>query len=231
MIHVDPILRISLMADAAGAITNGFNESVIIIIIRGMCWFHCKKSCYKQLLKLHDKDKRSDLIQGFVTLKLAQTPDIFRSASKLFIDEWSKDADDDIQVFIQYFKSEWIDNNSNWFESYNHPNDAGSTSNNNGNESINGLIKAEDLNDDINDDINYDAHSDEVLNNNYVSDEQNERAFDCGIDLDEIQNITNLVESLDADSTITLVDTIITPTSFLSNNPQVIQEKEHKKTI
>ena len=36
MIHVDPILRISLMADAAGAITNGFNESDIVIIIRGI---------------------------------------------------------------------------------------------------------------------------------------------------------------------------------------------------
>ena len=80
-------------------------------------------------------------------------------------------------------------------------------------------------------DGHYNKRYDEVINNNYVSDEQNVRAFDCGIDLDEIQNITNLVESLDADSTITLVDTIITPTSFLSNNPQVIQEKEHKKTI
>jgi hypothetical protein len=85
------------MEDAAGAITNGFNESDIAIIIRGMCWFHCKKSYDKQLLKVLDKDKRSDLIQGIVTLQLAQTPDIFRSASKLFIDEWSKDADDDIQ--------------------------------------------------------------------------------------------------------------------------------------
>ena len=46
-------------------------------------------------------------------------------------------------LFIKYFKDEWIDNNSNWFESYNHPNDAGSTSNNNGNESINGIIKTE----------------------------------------------------------------------------------------
>ncbi len=48
-------------------------------------------------MKVHDKDKKSDLIQGIVTLQLAQTPDIFRSASKLFIDEWFKDADDDIQ--------------------------------------------------------------------------------------------------------------------------------------
>jgi hypothetical protein len=42
--------------------------------------------------------------------------------------------------------------------------------------------EALDLNDDIDDDINYDAQTDEVINNNYVSDEQNVRAFDCGID-------------------------------------------------
>ena len=42
--------------------------------------------------------------------------------------------------------------------------------------------EALDLDDDIDDDINYDAQTDEVINNNYVSDEQNVRAFDCGID-------------------------------------------------
>ena len=72
--------------------------------------------------------------------------------------------------------------------------------------------EALDVNDDIDDDINYDAHTDEVLNNNYVSDEQNERAFDCGIDLDEIQNIINLVESLDADSLSSVPSTISTAT-------------------
>jgi hypothetical protein len=46
--------------------------------------------------------------------------------------------------FLEYFKSEWIDINSHWYEGYNNPNNAGSTSNNNGNESINGLIKRED---------------------------------------------------------------------------------------
>ena len=72
--------------------------------------------------------------------------------------------------------------------------------------------EALDLNDDIDDDISYDAHTDEVLNNNYVSYEQNERAFDCGIDLDEIQNIINLVESLDADSLSSVPSTISTAT-------------------
>ena len=36
MVSVPVIERISLMADAAGSITNGFNESTIQIIIRGM---------------------------------------------------------------------------------------------------------------------------------------------------------------------------------------------------
>jgi hypothetical protein len=35
-------------------------------------------------------------------------------------------------------------------------------------------------------DGHYNKRYDEVINNNYVSDEQNVRAFDCGIDLDEI---------------------------------------------
>ena len=44
--------------------------------------------------------------------------------------------------------------------------------------------EALDLTDDNDDDIKYDAHTDEVLNNNYVSydNELNFRAFDCGID-------------------------------------------------
>ncbi len=52
--------------------------------------------------------------------------------------------DEDVRIFIKYFKDNWINNNSNWFEGYNHPNNAGSTFNNNGNESVNGLIKRED---------------------------------------------------------------------------------------
>jgi hypothetical protein len=72
--------------------------------------------------------------------------------------------------------------------------------------------EALDLDDDIDDDINYEAHTDEVINNNYVSDEQNVRAFDYGIDLDGIQNIINLVESLDADSISSVPSTISTAT-------------------
>ena len=46
------------MDDAAEAITNGIEESGIIIIIRGMCWFHCKKSVDKQIIEVKDSNKR-----------------------------------------------------------------------------------------------------------------------------------------------------------------------------
>ena len=42
---------------------------------------------------------------------------------------------------------------------------------------------------------------------------------------------SEIISSTVIDSDKTLVDTTITPTSILLNNPQVIQEKEHKKEV
>jgi hypothetical protein len=58
MVSFAKIDRISIMDDAAEAITNGIEESGIIIIIRGMCWFHCKKSVDKQIIEVKDSNKR-----------------------------------------------------------------------------------------------------------------------------------------------------------------------------
>jgi len=144
LVSIPVIERISLMADAAGAITNGIEEADITIIVRGMCWFHCKKSIDKQIVKIKNLDKKSDIIQCICILQLSQTPAIFFAATKLFLNQYYDDEDEDVSDFLEYFKSEWIDINSHWYEGYNNPNNAGSTSNNNGNESINGLIKRED---------------------------------------------------------------------------------------
>ena len=43
LVSIPVIERISLMADAAGAITNGIEVADITIIVRGMCWFHGKR--------------------------------------------------------------------------------------------------------------------------------------------------------------------------------------------
>ena len=68
------------------------------------------------------------------------------------------------------------------------------------------ILRADDEVLDLNDDIDYDAETDEVLNHNYeVYDNQRnaidfQNAYDCGIDLNEQQNIINLIGSLDTES-------------------------------
>ena len=54
-------------------------------------------------------------------MQLCQTPEVFLAAVKLFLKEWANDPDEDVVAFIAYFKKEWLDMNSNWFEGYNNP--------------------------------------------------------------------------------------------------------------
>ena len=84
MVSIAKIDRISIMADAAEAITNGIEESGIIIIIRGMCWFHCKKSVDKQINKVNNNNKRSAIITSIICLQLSQTPAIFKLHQNYF---------------------------------------------------------------------------------------------------------------------------------------------------
>ena len=74
-------------------------------------------------------------------LQVCQTPEVFTAATALFVLLCKNDDDRAVVEFINDFIAEWIDQNCNWFEGYNNPNNAGSPSTNNGNESINGVIK------------------------------------------------------------------------------------------
>ena len=47
-------------------------------------------------------------------------------------------------TFIEYFRDEWVNKRSNWFEGWNDQNNAGTPITNNGNEAVNGVFKAED---------------------------------------------------------------------------------------
>ena len=132
---------LALMADAAGAITNGFLESSLLKLIRAMCWFHCKNSVDKKLNTISDKEIRAEIISDICILQLSQTPSIFEAGIKLFLLKWSNIENSEVRDFIIYFEKEWIKQNSNWFEGYNHPKNVGAPSTNNGNESINATIK------------------------------------------------------------------------------------------
>jgi hypothetical protein len=141
-LNLPPILEsINLMADAAGAITNGF-RSAGFTGVRGMCWFHVTKALKSRLAKLND-DTAALIKADIHFLQLCQTPAIFKSASNLFLQKWRDEQQNDEQVleFLKYFEKEWLIENPNWFEGYSHPKNVAAPSTNNGNESINGLIK------------------------------------------------------------------------------------------
>jgi hypothetical protein len=136
--------KIVIQADAAGAIGKGFRLSKINNGVRGTCWFHCKKSFKIGLASVKDEKKKAELLSDVYLLQLSQTPDIFKAASALFVEKYLADDDERVVSFIEDFSKEWIDQNNTWYESYNHPNNAGSCSTNNGNESINKVIKLQD---------------------------------------------------------------------------------------
>ena len=143
-LELAPLPQLALMADAAGSIGNGFNESDLESGVIGTCWFHCKKSADIKLLSVRDEDKKAKILTCLYQLQVCQTPEIFKVASSLFVNECLDDDDSSVVNFFVDFKAEWLDQHCTWYESYNHPNNAGSCSRNNGQESCNGVIKKQD---------------------------------------------------------------------------------------
>ena len=91
------------MADAAPAITNGFNESVIECLIRAMCWFHVKNCTDKKIKTIKDEKKRAAIISDIVIMQLCQSPAIFEASTKLFLKEWANDQDNDVYVYMTHY--------------------------------------------------------------------------------------------------------------------------------
>ncbi len=133
---------LSLMADGSDAITNGYREAGFVGV-REMCWFHVVKNIKSYLSKVEDryaKEIRFDIEK----LQKAQTPMLFEAGAALFVSKWISKDNESVKTFIEYFKREWLINHDKWYESFNHPNNVCSCSTNNGNESINNVIKKED---------------------------------------------------------------------------------------
>ena len=90
---------VNLMADAAGAITNGYRLAGFTGI-RGMCWFHVTKALKSKLAKLKNDEIASKIRSDIHFLQLCQTPTIFESASKLFLKKWRDEQKDDESVLV-----------------------------------------------------------------------------------------------------------------------------------
>ncbi len=138
---------LTLMADAAEAITAGFNLAGFTGV-RGMCWFHVVKNLKRYFPR--NKETAAMLRFDIEKLQISPRPEVFKVAFKLFIEKYMKLSEEkeerdkqEMLEFLEYFELQWFNTQPNWFEGYNHPNNVASASTNNGNESQNALIKRE----------------------------------------------------------------------------------------
>lgn len=125
-----------LISDAAKAIHNGakkvYGDDIFII----MCAFYMYKNVRQKLPSfLRDSVKQAQFLYDLQKLQLAKSDEVFDVAVILFMDKWRIESD----ALIQYFKTEWVDQNRFWYEGC--ANLIPST--NNAMESFNRLIKDE----------------------------------------------------------------------------------------
>ena len=127
-----------LVADAAGAITRGFQRAFSYESIhdysRVVCWQHVKRASFQRLVSV-TRELRESLRADLYALQASQSRNLFAMSSKLFLSKWNQEKS---QTFINYFKKQWLDDKrSGWYQGYL----PGIPDNNNNNESDNRWIK------------------------------------------------------------------------------------------
>ena len=125
-----------LIAHSAGAIPNGFRSVFGDSFKRVNSWHHAKKNIDPKLMKLKDKNVRSQIDIDIGLLQMSPDPRIFSMAKQLFLAKWDRSGPE-VDTFISYLKSEWLENNEGWFEGL----APGYPSTNNGLESTNRWLK------------------------------------------------------------------------------------------
>lgn len=97
-----------------------------------MCWAHKRKNIRKKVESLVPDNFKKDVMDDIDILQLP--PSI--KAAAVFVKKWNQKKQ---KTFTDYFKSEWLDNNCNWYEGI--ADDTPST--NNALEAFNSVIKKE----------------------------------------------------------------------------------------
>ena len=136
------LANVSLLADAADAITNGFKATFYpntSSFKRGMCWFHMQKAVSNRLCILDENQLEKLILIDINALQLTSSNRLFEAAVKLFVEKWKRHINVSINSFLEYFQDEWVDHHCGWYEGY--LPDGPST--NNGLEGTNGTIKTE----------------------------------------------------------------------------------------
>ena len=125
-----------LIADNAPAITNGFTDAFGTPEKRINCWAHVDTKVKMRLVGI-DKDTKSLILHDIALLQRSPNEEIFNLASLLFLKKWKENRDSNVLSFLDYFKTQWLDENSGWYEGL----AVGYPSTNNGLEATNRWVK------------------------------------------------------------------------------------------
>lgn len=124
-----------LLADASQSITQGFTNVFGVPKIRLMCFFHVLTNVEKYFKRLTKSNP--NLKPDIHALQTCNDETTFLKASELFLKKWEMTDEDGIKDFIDYFRSQWLHKNFNWYEGIS----VGYPSTNNGIEATNAIIK------------------------------------------------------------------------------------------
>lgn len=103
-----------LIADASDAITNGFEAVFGSNYKRIMCWAHVYRAIDNNIkIYLSNKESSIKIMDDISHLQLCQSQEIFMKASELFLIKWINE-----KRFCDYFKKEWLNKHSGWYEGY-----------------------------------------------------------------------------------------------------------------
>jgi transposase-like protein len=125
-----------LEADGAHAITNAC-DAVFPNTTRIMCWFHVSQNVDKKLSTIRSKKIQDAIREDIHQLQLAKSESEFIKASGLWLKKW--EGNQEANSFVSYFREEYINNNSGWFEGL----ALGYPSTNNCLEATNNVVKKE----------------------------------------------------------------------------------------
>jgi hypothetical protein len=107
-----------LIADGAGAITNGFqNVFRPEFFIRIMCWIHMLRNVEKQLNSVGLKEYKEQIISDIKIIQKSFSKEHFNYSIHLFTTKWQSKNISEINSFLHYFDKEWISSsNCGWYE-------------------------------------------------------------------------------------------------------------------
>ena len=101
-----------LVADSAGAITNGFTSSMnyaaLNIFLLVVCYQHVRRSVDKHL-NLATKEFKLDIKDDITMLQERQSKNLFDNAVTLFLEKWKEE-----KAFLNYFTKTWLSENWAW---------------------------------------------------------------------------------------------------------------------